>query len=135
VIQLGIFSWLLGSENAHMRDKIIFTQKHRVTALEKEVSDMRNEMGRREDDINRTRESFEKSKERLVEQIIQLSDKFAEINQRMLDIAHENTRLKMIVDKGNSGNSGSVWNKAPAKRQRQKNSRKKAKGKKKQHGN
>ena len=100
---MGLFSWIFGSETMKMRDKIIFTQKHRVTRLEKEVSDIRSELAKRDDELNRTRDSFEKSKERLVEQIIQLSDKFAEINQMMLDIAHENARLKMIVDNGGSG--------------------------------
>ena len=127
VIQLGILSRIFGSENSHMRDKIIFTQKHRITTLEKDVSDLRSNMDNREDELNRAREGFEKSKERLVEQIIQLSDKFAEINQRMLDIAHENTRLKMIVDKGNSGNAG---NAVPAVRKPRKQ-KKKVKKKKK----
>jgi predicted nucleic acid-binding Zn-ribbon protein len=99
---LGIISWLFGSENARIRDKIIFTQKHRITSLEKEVAEIRGGLSIKEDELNRARDGFEKSKERLVEQIIQLSDKFAEINQRMLDIAHENARLKMIVDKGAS---------------------------------
>jgi predicted nucleic acid-binding Zn-ribbon protein len=97
---LGLFSWLFGSETMKIRDKIIFTQKHRITSLEKDVEGIRNELVKKDDELNRTRDGFERSKERLVEQIIQLSDKFAEINQRMLDIAHENARLKMIVDKG-----------------------------------
>ena len=56
-----------------------------------------NLLSDREDELRSNRATHDRSKERLVEQIIGLSDKFADINQRMLDIANENSRLKVLV--------------------------------------
>ena len=94
---MGFFDWFK-SGTEKMREKIIFSQKSRITSLEREVLNLRGDVLKREDELNRVRESHDQGKERLVDQIIQLSDKFSEINQRMLDIAHENTRLKLLVE-------------------------------------
>ena len=92
---MGIFD-LFGS-SGRLRDKIIFTQKQRILTLEKELTDIKGSLGKKEDEVVEIRTNFEKSKERLVDQIIELSDKFAGINQKMLDIAHENAKMKHLL--------------------------------------
>lgn len=86
------------SQSDVLKEKIIVSQKGRIAALEKEVEETRGHMLQKDGELRELRTNFERSKDRLVDQIIDLSDKFAEINQRMLDIAHENARLKIQVD-------------------------------------
>ena len=85
-------------EASRLNEKIIYTQKNRIQNLEKEVKDLKDKFGNLETEQEKKREHYEKSKERLVDQIIGLSDKFAEINQKMLEIAHENSRLKLMLE-------------------------------------
>ena len=80
-----------------MNDKIIFTQKSRISSLEHDLDEFKRHISDRDDELRTNRTNHDRSKERLVEQIIGLSDKFADINQRMLDIANENSRLKVLV--------------------------------------
>lgn len=94
---MGIFD-LFSSQSDVLKEKIIVSQKGRIASLEKEVDDTRNHVMSKENELKEVRTNFERSKDRLVDQIIDLSDKFAQINQRMLDIAHENARLKFLVD-------------------------------------
>jgi hypothetical protein len=35
--------------------------------------------------------------ERLIDQIIKMSDKFAGLNERSMNVAHENARLKLLL--------------------------------------
>lgn len=77
-----------------LKEKIIFTQKNRIESLETEMDEMKRTVRTKDEEVRTVRVTFDRSKERLVEQIIELSDKFADINQRMLDMAHENARLK-----------------------------------------
>lgn len=93
---MGIFDWF--GSGSRLRDRIIFTQKQRILSLEKETTELRVGVNKREDEIGKIRDSFEKAKERLVDQIIDLSDKFAGINQKMIDIAQENVQLKHLVE-------------------------------------
>ena len=92
---VGLFDWF--GSSGRLRDRIIFTQKQRIVGLEKEIVDLRGSVVKRDDEIDKIRTNFEKSNERLVDQIIELSDKFAGINQKMLDIAHENAKLKHLI--------------------------------------
>ena len=89
---------LFKGESDVLKEKIIVTQKGRIAALEKEVEDTRNHVNSKDGELREVRTNFERSKDRLVDQIIDLSDKFAMINQKMLDIAHENARLKLLAD-------------------------------------
>lgn len=91
---MGFFSF----GESKLRDKIIFTQKNRIQTLDKEIKDLKEKLGNREDEVVNLRRDYEKSKERLVDQIVGLSDKFADINQKMLEIAHENSRLKLMIE-------------------------------------
>ena len=93
---MGLFSFFR-SDSAQLREKIIFTQKNRIGSLERDLKDSRERLEKKEEETSKIRDQYEKSKERLVDQIIELSDKFADINQKMLDIAHENARLKHMV--------------------------------------
>ncbi len=77
-----------------LKEKIIFTQKNRIESLETEVEEMKRSVRTKDEEVRTVRVTFDRSKERLVDQIIELSDKFADINQRMLDLAQENAQLK-----------------------------------------
>ncbi len=77
-----------------LKEKIIFTQKNRIESLETEVEELKRTFHIKDEEVRTVRTTFDRSKERLVDQIIELSDKFAEINERMLNMAHENARLK-----------------------------------------
>ena len=99
---MGFFDFFK-PEAQMLREKIIFTQKHRITKLENELDEYRGHVKKKDEDIDRARNNYDKAKERLVEQIVELSDKFADNNQRMLDIAHENAKLKMLVEQQKHG--------------------------------
>lgn len=92
-----IFGRLFRSRTEVLKDKIIYTQKSRITTLEIEIKALKNVVTGRDNDLKGVRTNFERSKERLIDQIIELSDKFADINQGMLDIAHENARMKFLL--------------------------------------
>ena len=93
---MGIFDWF--GSGSRLRDRIIFTQKQRILGLEKETAELRANVGKKEEEVVKLRDNFEKAKERLVDQIIDLSDKFAGINQKMIDIAQENAWMKHLLD-------------------------------------
>jgi len=77
-----------------LKEKIIFTQKNRIGSLENEMEEIKRQLALKDEQNHTSRNNFDRSKDRLVEQIIDLSDKFADINQRMLDMAAENASLK-----------------------------------------
>lgn len=83
---------------AAVQEKIIFTQKSRITNLEKDISDMKALVRLRESELKDVRTNFERGKERLVDQIIELSDKFAEISDMVAKVHSENGRLRSVVD-------------------------------------
>jgi len=93
---MGLFDWL-SSDSRQVREKIIFTQRTRISALEQEVSEVKKLHDKREDELNRLRDAHERTKERLIEQIVKLSDKFASLNERSMNVAHENARLKLLL--------------------------------------
>lgn len=86
---------LFRSKSDVLKEKIIFTQKNRIGSLEDEVSELKKALRQKDGHVHELRNGFDRSKDRLVEQIIDLSDKFAEINQKMLDMAAENATLKV----------------------------------------
>jgi len=92
-----VFSRLFRSRTEVLKDKIIYTQKSRISSLESEIKALKNVITSKDSEVKGVRTNFERSKERLIDQIIELSDKFADINQNMLDIAHENARMKVIL--------------------------------------
>lgn len=81
-----------------MREKIIYTQKNRITSLEKDLDEVKQLVRLRESELKEVRTNFERGKERLVDQIIELSDKFAEINDSVAKMAHENGRFKALLE-------------------------------------
>lgn len=92
------FMDIFRSQSDVLKEKIIVSQKGRIASLEKEVEETRGHVLTKDGELRELRTNFERSKDRLVDQIIDLSDKFAMINQKMLDIAHENARLKIAAD-------------------------------------
>jgi len=93
---MGLFD-LFKSDAKQVREKIIFTQRTRISALEQEIAEVKKLYDKRDDELNRLRDGHEKSKERLIEQIVKLSDKFAGLNERSMNVAHENARLKLLL--------------------------------------
>lgn len=93
---MGLFDWLKGDAHA-IREKIIVTQRTRISALEQEVGELKKVHDKKDDELNRLREGHERSKERLIDQIVKLSDKFAGLNERSMNVAHENARLKLLL--------------------------------------
>jgi predicted nucleic acid-binding Zn-ribbon protein len=93
---MGLFDWL-SSDSKQVREKIIFTQRTRISALEQELGEVKKVHDKREDELNRLRDSHERTKERLIDQIVKLSDKFAGLNERSMNVAHENARLKLLL--------------------------------------
>lgn len=95
---LSDFFGFFKSEADTLREKILFTQKSRITTLENQLDTLRSMNERRTAEVERLREQHDHAKDRLVDQIVALSDKFADLNHKMLDIAHENSRLKLLVE-------------------------------------
>ena len=93
---MGLFSWLNGEAHA-IREKIIVTQRTRISALEQECSELKKVHDKKDDELNRLRDSHERGRERLIDQIVKLSDKFAGLNERSMNVAHENARLKLML--------------------------------------
>lgn len=93
---MGLFD-VFRSDAKQVREKIIFTQRTRISALEQEIGEVKKLYDKRDDELNRVRDSQERSKERLIEQIVKLSDKFAGLNERSMNVAHENARLKLLL--------------------------------------
>ena len=93
---MGLFD-LFKSDAKQIREKIIFTQRTRISALEQEIGEVKKLYDKRDDELNRLRDSHDRSKERLIEQIVKLSDKFAGLNERSMNVAHENARLKLLL--------------------------------------
>ncbi len=93
---MGLFDWMKG-EGSSIRDKIIVTQRTRITAIEQELGEVKRLHDKKEEELNRTRDAHDRSKERLIDQIIKLSDKFAGLNERSMNVAHENARLKLLL--------------------------------------
>jgi predicted nucleic acid-binding Zn-ribbon protein len=95
---LANFFGLLNSEADTLKERILFTQKSRITTLESQLERLRDAHDKRQAEIERLRENHERGKDKLVDHIVALSDKFADLNHKMLDIAHENARLKLLVE-------------------------------------
>ena len=93
------FLGLFGSDSTTMRDRIIHTQKQRIVKLEEEVDAIKAQLNNKHEEVSAMREKHESAKERLVEQIVDLSDKFAANHSKVLEIAEENARLKSIMGK------------------------------------
>ena len=102
-----------------IKDKIILTQKNRITALERDVQDLKEMINGREGELREVRTNFDRSKERMVDQIVELSDKFAGIQQDIMTVAHENGKLK-----------GALEYKGPASSVKKSSKKKKEKSKK-----
>ncbi len=60
-----------------LKEKIIFTQKNRIESLETEVEEMKRSVRTKDEEVRTVRVTFDRSKERLVDQIIELSDTYA----------------------------------------------------------
>ena len=93
---MGLFDWIK-SDAATVREKIIFTQRARISALEQELTEIKKLHDKKEDELNRTHDAHERSKERLIDQIVKLSDKFASLNERSMNVSYENARLKLMM--------------------------------------
>jgi len=81
-----------------MHEKIIYTQKSRISNLEKDLEEIKQALRMRDSELKEVRTNFERGKDRLVDQIIDLSDKFAEINDVVAKVHTENGRLKSLVE-------------------------------------
>ncbi len=88
---------LFKSNDTVLKEKIIFTQKARIASLERGMNELKEGLKTKDSEIKETRTNFERSKERLVDQIVELSDKFAELNHGMLGLANE---LKLQLKEG-----------------------------------
>ncbi len=95
---LSDFFGIFRSEADTLKERILFTQKSRITTLESQMDRLRDMHDKRQAEIERLREQHDRAKDKLVDQIVGLSDKFADLNHKMLDIAHENSRLKLLVE-------------------------------------
>ena len=95
---MGVFDFLR-SEAHVIKDKIIFTQKQRIVKLEEELTSLNGKIDDKHDEISKIRETHEASKDRLVEQIVDLSDKFAANHSKVIDLADENARLKVLLER------------------------------------
>ena len=93
---MGIFNLFKSSDNL-LKERVRFTQQARIVSLEREINELKDSAKGKDDEIKETRTNFERSKERLVDQIVDLSDKFAELNHGMLGLAHE---LKVQLKSG-----------------------------------
>ena len=80
-----------------MHEKIIYTQKSRISGLEKDIEEMKQALRMRDSELKEVR-TTSKRKDRLVDQIIDLSDKFAEVNDVVAKVHTENGRLKSLVE-------------------------------------
>ncbi len=80
---------LFKSSDTILKEKVIFTQKARISSLERELNDVKLALKSKDSEINESRANFERSKERLVDQIVELSDKFAELNHSMIGLAND----------------------------------------------
>lgn len=94
---MGLFD-LFKPKTEVLKDKIIFTQKNRINSLENELSALKKVINTKENETKEVRSNFERSKERLIDQIIELSDKFAGMNSQIMEIAHENARMKVLLN-------------------------------------
>lgn len=94
---MGLFE-LFRPRNDILKEKIIYTQKTRITSLEQDIQELKGMILRREGELKEVRTNFERGKDRLIDQIIDLSDKFADINDTVAKMAHENGRLKVLVE-------------------------------------
>lgn len=81
-----------------MHEKLLYTQKSRISSLEKDLEELKQAIRLKESEIKEMRTNFDKGKERLVDQIIDLSDKFADISDMVAKVHHENGRLKSVVE-------------------------------------
>ena len=81
-----------------LKEKIIYTQKSRITSLEQDIQELKGVLSRKDGELKEVRTNFERGKDRLIDQIIDLSDKFADINDSVAKMAHENGRLKALVE-------------------------------------
>jgi len=94
---VGLFD-VFRPRDGGIKDKVILTQKNRINTLESDVTDMKNLLSRKDGEMREVRTNFERSKERLVDQIVELSDKFAGIHQEVMSVAHENGKLKGRIE-------------------------------------
>lgn len=95
---MGLFDFLRSEAHA-MKDKIIFTQKQRIVKLEEELSKLNAKLDDKHDEISKVRETHDAAKERLVEQIVDLSDKFAANHSQVISLADDNARMKVLLER------------------------------------
>jgi|SRR3989344_2331751 len=86
------------SDSSAVRDKIIYTQKQHIVKLEDDLHNLKQQVDDRHNEIRTLREKHDLAKERLIEQIVDLSDKFATNHSKVLQIAEENARLKIMLE-------------------------------------
>ncbi len=93
-------TWLewLKPQSYLLREKIISSQKEEIDRVQEELSTLRNHVKQKEEEMSVIHEKHDETKERLVSQIVDLSNKFADNHQRVIDIAQENARLKVILE-------------------------------------
>jgi len=94
---VGLFD-LFKPRDSVIKDKVLVTQKNRITSLERDVDDLKNLLSRRDGELREVRTNYDRSKERMVDQIVELSDKFAGIHQDIMSVAHENGQLKARIE-------------------------------------
>lgn len=94
---MGLFD-LFKPRDSVIKDRVLVTQKNRITSLERDVDDLKNLLSRKDGEIREVRTNYDRSKERMVDQIVELSDKFAGIQQDIMSVAHENGQLKTRIE-------------------------------------
>lgn len=94
---MGLFD-LFKPGDSMIKDKVLVTQKNRITSLERDVDDLKNLLSRKDGELREVRTNYDRSKERMVDQIVELSDKFAGIQQDIMSVAHENGQLKTRIE-------------------------------------
>lgn len=86
------------SEVEGMKDRIIYTQKERIVKLEQELEATKGHVNDKHAEIAKIRENHDTIKERLIEQIVDLSDKFSTNHSKVMQIAEENARMKILLN-------------------------------------
>ncbi|MBD3310398.1 hypothetical protein GF351_04220 [Candidatus Woesearchaeota archaeon] len=83
---MGLFDFWK-ADSKQLREKIIFTQKARIISLQEEVKELKKHKAKAEEELRWVRKDTEKKHDKLTDQLIELSNKFADLHGRMLDIA------------------------------------------------
>jgi len=86
-----VFFKLFRPKTEVLKDKIIFTQKSRISSLENEIGALKKVINSKDTEVRSVRTTFERSKERLIDQII-------ELNTILDETSGELNTLKTAVD-------------------------------------